>query len=304
MPLSLRKRRSDEFNSANSIPPAGHVQYPEEASDNDKSSEDAEQPDGRFVLAAPPAYEAEATNQADLAREPRLIRGLQVPSRLSFVTSGFKFPMCLARYEITRAQWSVFTGDIKRHASLSSSQWAKTIGCGVGTFLIGGILISWFAIIPAAIVGHHMRKDREQLNIFLANQNGALKLCLDRWNKSFFRPKGLVVRLDVPGKTQDLRSMDISTSRFFGHRQMSADPSAVPGAAEDVMDQVWREYEDESKAHRVRRRAARKGRIVIMPLNERQPTKNGTLTIRLPLSDSKEVGETGNFDVAPSSVQP
>lgn len=295
LPLTPQ-RQSDDSSSSNSALPAGYVRYAEEALDNDRRLEDAEQPDHRSALAAPPAYEPGTTGQADLVGAPRLTRGLQVPSRLSYVTSGFKFPLCLAWYGITKDQWSVFTHDVKRHASLSSSQWAKTIGCGLGTFLVGGIIISWFAIIPAAFVGHHMRKDREELNMFQAKQNGALKRCLNRWNESLFGPKGLVVRMDVPGNARDLRSMDLATSNFFGHRQVGADPSVVPGAADDPMDQDWREYEDESKAHRVRRKAAQRGRIVIMPLNKRRPRKNGTLTARLPLSDRKEVGETGYFN--------
>ncbi len=274
MPLPL-ERRSGDLIMLESAPRPGHVRYhSEEALNRYERSEDNKQFDRRMNMAAPPPYEAETINPSsgstvDQVGECRMLGGLAVPTRLNYITSGFKFPVALAEVGMSKPEWSAFTSDIKQYASLSSSQWFKIIGGGLGTFVVGSIFISWFAVIPAAFVGHRMRKDREHLNLLIAYQSGLLDLCLKRWNESYFKPKGLLVQVHMPGMTHGMTNLDVASSHWFRQYQTSGDKpvSAVPGSAKDIMDGA-RGPKYESKADRVRRKAIRKGRIVIMLLDQ------------------------------------
>lgn len=248
---------------------------------NHDASDDSKGFDLRIVMGAPPAYE-EANDKkpahglaGNLAPDSGMIRGLQVPSRSRNITFGFRFPKALERAGIEKAAWSDFTSDIKQHASLSSSQWAKTIGGAVGTLLIGSVFISWFAIIPASMVGNHMRKNREHLNMLAALQCGSLDRCLDQWNESYFKPKGLVVGIGIPGSSiSDLMEMDVSISKMF---RTNGGISAVPGTAEG-----WMRHQERLDAREVRGEATEKFRIVIMPLDQEQARIKGAPRVRNP----------------------
>ena len=233
---------------------------------------------GRGLAAVLPPYEGNEVQSTsspfgNYAPAPGLVRGLQVPSRSPYVTSGFKFPVILARAGITKAEWIHFSDDIRRYADLSSSQWAKTVGASLGTFGLGWIFISWFALIPAGFVGHYMRKDREHLNMCWAHQYGALKDSLDEWNESCFKRRGFVVRVDMPGMTRDVMDMDISTFKMIRHYKPSGHVSTAAGTYKYVSAE---NQEDPNKTARARRKASRRCRIVIMPLDQQRSQISGS----------------------------
>lgn len=240
-------------------------------------SDDNEEPNPRIFMGPPPPYEKEETDATKLAHGPRgsptqeskLNRGLQIPSCTGYVTSGFRLPQTLEEAGITQAEWSAFTDDITRHAVLSSSQWAKAVGTSVGVFAVGYLFITWFAIIPASFVGHRMRKHREHRNMRTAVHCGWVDPCLDRWNESTFKPRGLIVAISLPGSPDfDIMEMDLSVSKMPG-RMQKGKISAAPVDAEYAVS--GRESRDYRKANRKRRRAMRKCRIVVMPLSHELP---------------------------------
>ncbi len=196
-------------------------------------------------------------NEPGHATESVLTRGLQVPSKFQTVTSGFKYPQLLASCDVSKEQWSSFTGEVKSLAKLDGSQWLTTIGAGAGTWLVGGLLIGWLALIPAAVVGQKMRKSREYDNLLAAAEGGLLATCVQRWNTTYFNSRGLTIRIDLPGQASDMSEMDLSTSKKF-KRQLNGKSAPTER----------KQARCEKKELRSRTKAAKKGRIVIIPLNE------------------------------------
>ena len=190
------------------------------------------------------------------ARETALLRGLQIPSKTSYVTSGFPFPQTLELAGVSKDEWSRFTEEITSHAKMSSSQWVTAIGSGLGIGLVGGVVIAWLGIIPAAIVGHNIRKKREKENLRTADESGALAQCVRRWNESYFQARGLAIRIDLPGDATDI-DMDIARKKDTSF-----------GGAES--------------AHR---KASKRGRIVVMPLQAGLDA-NASQTLGFPLSEA------------------
>lgn len=233
-------------------------------------SGDSKGSDRRIITGTLPAPGQQPTydHRVSSTSEHGLIRGLQIPSRSKCVSFGFRFPLILTKVGITRVEWSAFTGDIERHASLSSSQWLKTAGGGFAMFAASGLFIGLFALVPASLVGHQMRKHREHQNMLRAYDCGSLDLCLNRWNESYFKPRGLAVSLGLPSASGDgMMEMDLSVSTKLPKR---GDISVAPLAAKRAG--VWmEEHREFAKACQKRSKALEKFRIVIMPLGQQIP---------------------------------
>lgn len=197
---------------------------------------------------------AAPVNEINNPQEPILTRGLQIPSRSSYPTSGFKYPIVLEKAGMTKNEWLAFTNEITRYAKLSPSQWMTTVAGSFGTLVLSGVVISYFSIIPAVFVGHKMRKTREHTNLWVAEKDGALELCVNRWNESRFKQLGFLVRVDIPGRVDGMEDMDVSSSKLFKHQQRTG----MPGNRKGLKYQ--------GKEGRARFKAAQKGRIVIIPL--------------------------------------
>ena len=227
------------------------------------------------------------------AEESVLVRGLQVPAKSSYVTSGFKYPSVLARAGVTKQSWTSFTNEIKHHADLSATQWMTTIGGAMGALVVGNMMVGFFGLVPSAIVGHKMRKKREHLNFIEASRSGALMQCVQRWNEVYFKPRRLVVRVDVPGESEDMASMDVSTSKEF--QQRAASVNVASSAASGGGRSVNSGYSDEQvEEGRIRMKAARRGRIVIIPLDARNSRSSSPPDSeqRARLSEEAETGDT------------
>lgn len=91
-----------------------------------------------------------------------------------------------------------------------------------------------------------------------------MKTFEDRWNNNCFRPLGLQIRIEPPGigKTD---GMDVASTKLFKYQQKMGTSSPVPGIASRQGDE--KEYKYQSKEGRYRIKAARKARIIILPLN-------------------------------------
>lgn len=70
-----------------------------------------------------------------LGHQPGLKRGIQIPTRLSYITSGFPIPQALMEAGVEESRWKQFTAEAKSYGAMSGSQWAATIGGGFGTYL-------------------------------------------------------------------------------------------------------------------------------------------------------------------------
>lgn len=196
-----------------------------------------------------------------------LTRGLQVPTRFHSLYSGFPFPEVLRRSGVTHEEWIQFTHEVKRHASLSASQWMVTVAGGASLVIIGSPFMGLFSFLPAAAFGHRLRTHKERLNFLLADQTGALAQCVARWNKTCFKAKGLAVRVDVPGNGQDMEDMDLSTSKLFKMQQKTGAHSRVAGSMSNPHDRHSKERRLQRSEGHARVKAIQKGRIVIIPLD-------------------------------------
>ena len=198
--------------------------------------------------------------QGDRPSIPALSRGLLVPSCRGKVSSGFPYPDVLNGYGTSPQEWSTFTSEITQAARLTSKDWTITVGAGAAAFLTSGIFIGWLGLIPAFVVGHHLRRSTEHKNLRATRDSGNLESKLLRWNESSFAPKGFLVRLDLPGdELSDLDHMDVYTPKKqswnCGGGRMRA-----RGA--------------EKRAQCSKRKISKRGRIVIVPLNGVSGSKN------------------------------
>jgi len=196
------------------------------------------------------------THEPGYASESTLRRGLQVPTKSRYITSGFAYPDILAQCDVNMEQWFNFTQEITNEAKMTPGQWTTTVGKGFGTFVVGGIFFGWLGLIPAAVVGHKVRQHNEAKNLALARSKNVLQEILNRWNEAVFRPKGLIIRIDLPGEAMDMDSMDILSSKGC-NKQSNCQSTSRCGKSD--LRAMKREV-------RTRCQAAKKGRIVILPL--------------------------------------
>ncbi|KAJ5773752.1 hypothetical protein N7457_008648 [Penicillium paradoxum] len=182
-------------------------------------------------------------NEPGLAAASTLSRGLQVPSRSTACTSGFEYPAELASYNISKDQWTKFTQVVCDEAKLSWPQWRTVVGKGLGTMAVGGLMIGVLGAIPAIFVARQSRQRQEQRNLIssMAGARGEhLSRHISQWNETFFRPRGILIRVDLPHEyLEDMEDMNIHTS---GGARRSTEKN--------------------------RDKAALKARIVIIPLDE------------------------------------
>lgn len=182
------------------------------------------------------------------AQEAILLRGLQVPSKSFYVSSGFEYPRVLQRAGVSEESWSAFTLEIQQHAKLTSSQWLTTIGGATGTLALGSMMVGFFGVGGAAVIGHKMRRKHEKQNLRAAKESGALPQCVKRWNEDYFMPRRLIVRVDIPGDAEDLDTMDVAEG------------------GSTVRD------------GKARSKAGRRGRIVIIPTDSTMTPRSSSLT--------------------------
>ncbi|KAJ5499419.1 hypothetical protein N7453_008470 [Penicillium expansum] len=148
-------------------------------------------------------------------------------------------------------QDSKFTQVVCDEAKLSRQQWTTVVGKGLGTMAVGGLMVGILGAIPAIFVARLTRNRQEQRNLIssMAGARGEhLARHISQWNETVFRPRGVLIRVDLPDEyLNDMEDMDIRTS---GRSARSAKKS--------------------------RDKAALKARIVIIPLDGSMPTGNSS----------------------------
>ena len=230
--------------------------------------------------------------------ESVLVRGLQVPTRSKRVSSGFKYPDVLEKSGVSKESWATFTSEVKQHANMDASQWLTVLGKSALALGVGNLMIGFFGVIPAVIVGQKLRQKQEKQNLRAADQSGALADCVKRWNETYFLPNKLVVRVDIPGEASDMAAMDISTSKLF---QQSTGQSS---SYHPVVSGNTRYSDAQVEETRARLKAARRGRIVIIPANvSGAPGLSGSQESSLGASNSlEEDAETAEEGTAHDEV--
>ena len=196
---------------------------------------------------------------------------LQGPTKTRYITSGFAYPDILAQCDINEEQWTNFTAEITKEAQMTPQQWTTTIGKGFGTFVVGGFFFGWLGIVPAAFVGHAVRAKNETKNLSAARSTQKLHDILNRWNEAVFRPKGIAIRVDLPGEAQDLDTMDVDFGKCGKKWEKHQSRSGKSPKAEAKLAR-WNQ--------RARIHVAKRGRIVILPLGEQASRLAATMPTR------------------------
>ena len=212
------------------------------------------------------------------AQESVLLRGLQVPPKSKNISSGFKYPSILERAGVSKKDWTTFTREIEQYAEMNASQWLTTLGGAAGTLVVGNLMIGFLGLVPAVIVGRKMRDRHEKQNFRVAERSGALKQCIERWNQEYFMARGLLVRVDLPGNSDDMDQMDLSTSKLFKQQSRTGVPSTEVYSKQSSQSS-FEGLKAQVKEEKDRTRAARRGRIVIIPMDPSRlstPSLSGT----------------------------
>ena len=215
-----------------------------------------------------------------------LARGLQVPTHSRLVTSGFPYPDVLGAHDVSPADWARFTAEITAAAHLTAGDWALSLGGGTGTLLVAGLFVGWFGLIPAYFVGRRLHERLEQRNLELAKTAGPLEQQLLAWNEDFFAPRGLLIRLDLPGDHAGLDAADMDVYNSWGkgrggrcggggarawkmNDRCAAKMEKHRAKIEAKMTKHEAKIEHKMAKHedKLRRMVGRKGRIVIIPIN-------------------------------------
>ncbi|EAW25633.1 uncharacterized protein NFIA_044520 [Aspergillus fischeri NRRL 181] len=181
-------------------------------------------------------------------------RGIQIPSKHDYFTSGFAYPPFLATYDISPHHWTQFTDDLNEEVKLSPRQWATTVAKGVGVLALGGMMAGVLGAIPAVLVARKARRNREEMNLIIAaserpddidadsGSEGGSRLSrkVKTWNETFFQPRGIMVRVVLPWEELDeMQGMEVLPAGRYGKKDEQA----------------------------VREDASRKARIVIIPVD-------------------------------------
>ncbi|EED14318.1 conserved hypothetical protein [Talaromyces stipitatus ATCC 10500] len=202
--------------------------------------------------------------QPGFAPEQSLSRGLQIPSKTSRLTSGFEYPSILGtQYNISRDEWEQFTHEITESAKLSPSQWTTVIGVGMGIMAVGGMMVGFFGAIPAVIAAKRKRARQE-------NEN-SLSSKITAWNETFFKPRGIMIRIDMPYDLSAVEDgLDVSsTSRTAAKKspRKSSSPSHASSRQGSVSSSLSGLSADKTDRVKERYKASHRSRIVIIPLN-------------------------------------
>ena len=215
-------------------------------------------------------YLPPTSTEPGFASEAVLLRGLQVTPHSTNPSSGFPYPPLLASSNVSRSSWAAFTAEIQSMVKLSTQQWLTTVGAASATLSVGALMVGFLAVIPSVIVGKKYRKAREDDNLVAADKSGELASCVERWNREYFASRGLVVRVDVPGSAVGMEGMDVYSEKKSTFRKSpSPNTSLSPSPSGSYREGSKEAKKDEA----ARMMAARKGRIVIIPVNAAQESE-------------------------------
>ena len=200
-----------------------------------------------------------------------LERGVQIPTRVSYITSGFRLPRALCDAGVDRARWAAFTREVTAYGRMSKSQWATVLGCSCAFgLLVDCVLPLSGQLVLAPVVGHKKRRNKEQENFRIAFASGGLQLVTDRWNKILFEPLGLQVLIEPPNcfGASNMATMDVSSTKLYRYQEKKGLYASTTGGVSESADK--KEIKYAGREGRYRTKAARKGRILIRPIQREQ----------------------------------
>ena len=203
---------------------------------------------------------------APVRQETSLIRGLQIPSRMGLVSSGFKLPLALEVRGVSREKWRLFTKELKSHAQMNKEQWATFLGLSLGISLCWHVVAPIAGAIPSTIMSYKLQKKYELENFTTAQAGGLFRTFEQRWNESYFEPLGLHVVIATPDQS-DMEDMDVASTKLYRYQEESGIAPRKPGVASRAGDHRAARYQVREGHQRVK--AVKKARIIVLPFTRR-----------------------------------
>lgn len=130
----------------------------------------------------------------------RGLRGLRVLSQKGACTSRFDYHAELLQYGIEDEDWERFTTFILHEMRLSHPNFISMIGDGPNTLAVGGVVFGVSSAIPIFFVARASRVKEQLLGLLASLTNCRVEVLshhLAHWNDNYFRPRGVIVRLDL-----------------------------------------------------------------------------------------------------------
>lgn len=188
----------------------------------------------------------------------------------------------------------MFTHEITESAKLSSAQWSTVIGAGLGVMAVGGMMVGFFGAIPAMMVAKRKRAVHESKNLAKAmgysqaaedmqqeEETGeaegetALSLKINHWNETFFKPRGIMIRIDMPYDMSavqdgiDVTSTPATTTGAGKKKSSSIFQKSPVSSRQGSVSSSASISDDKSERAKKRYEASQRCRIVIIPINQR-----------------------------------
>ena len=226
-----------------------------------------------FIFDSPESIGTPATGCLNFPRSVTpLKRGLQIPSKRSTITSGFKLPSLLQAQGVSQWKWKSFTKELGGHAELSGRQLVNFAGMSVGYGLLWNFVAPIGGFIPGAIMTRNLGKKIELENFETAQTTGALDTFTKRWNETYFEPLGLQVTIATPGHGS-MDGMDVASTKLFKFQQKAGIATSRAGAASGIGGPKEARYQILEGHQRVK--AAHRARIIFVPVDRPAPENNG-----------------------------
>lgn len=236
-----------------------------------------------FIYDTPESIITPATETSIVPRrKPGLKRGLQIPSRMGTITSGFKLPPLLQAQGVSKREWRVFTMELKSYATMHGKQLVNFAGISIGYGVLGVFIAPHLGVIPAGIMSHKWAKKTEKNNFIAAHTNGAFEPFTKRWNETYFEPLGLHVMIAIPGNG-GMEDMDVASTKLFQYQQKLGIPTTRTGMVSHGGSPKEAKYR--LKEGHQRAKAAQRARIIFLPFERPKdqddtPQESGQADVR------------------------
>lgn len=157
---------------------------------------------------------------------------------------------------------------------LSKTQWLACV-CSC-TFAVSGILPSLVlgpaAFSPATVIGYKMAQWKRRRNLGAAQDSGNVEQVVSRWDRTFFKKRGLVCRVDLPRQADDMAEMDLASSALYEYQVRTGEFSSIPGILvtggnPGDRKKQKKERKLQSKEGHYRQISAQRMRIVLAPID-------------------------------------
>lgn len=142
-----------------------------------------------------------------------------IPGNSRLVRSGFPYHESLIPAQVNLSDWLQFSAAIASCVQQTSKDRLEALICGLisGSTLL--LMIGPFSLLAGISAARSCARAKEQEKILQSVQmDQALCQVLREWNNTYFLPRGLIVRLDVPddGHDNDFKQLwnDISCGRL------------------------------------------------------------------------------------------